>query len=130
MDSKRLKKLRSQLPFLEDFLSVPPDGPRLSVWDLIQYLEIDDPMEYKPILSVNMDYGFMNCSSFEETCTLMEIYRKVWKSGAYPLELHQACIAGQLFPFASEFVKMKEEWRPLMWNPYPLEEIVEAELWL
>ena len=31
MDSKGLKELRSRLPFLEDFLSVPPANPRPSV---------------------------------------------------------------------------------------------------
>ena len=127
MDSKGLKELRSRLPFLEGFLSMPPAGPRPSVWDLKQFLEINDPMDHPPVPSVNVDYGFINCRTFEETCILMEIYRKVLKT-ANPLALHQACVAGALFLFASGFVQMEEGWISLMKNCYPLEEVVESEL--
>ncbi len=127
MDSKALKELRSRLPFLEGFLSAPPAGPHLSVWNLKQFLEISDPMDHPPVPSVNVDYGFINCRTFEETCTLMEIYGKVLKT-ANPLELHQACVAGDLFQFASYYVRMEERWRPLMRNFYPLEEVVESQL--
>lgn len=126
MDSKGLKELRSELPFLEGFLSEPPAGARPSVWNLKQFLEINNPMDHPPINSVKVDYGFINCRTFEERCTLMEIYREVLKS-ASALALHGACIAGALFPFASEFVRMEDEWRPLMGNFYPLEEILESE---
>ena len=127
MDSKGLKELRSRLPFLEGFLLAPPAGPRPSVWDLKQFLEVNDPMEYPPIPSISVDYGFINCRKFEETCILMEIYKKVLNS-ASPLDLHQACIAGNLFQFASCFVSMDEGWRLLMRNFYPLQEVVESEL--
>ncbi|KAF2127532.1 hypothetical protein P153DRAFT_295156 [Dothidotthia symphoricarpi CBS 119687] len=119
MDSKGLKEIRSELPFLEGFLSVPPVGSRPSVWDLKQFLEISDPMDHPPVPSVNVDYGFINCRTFEETCTLMEIYGKVLKT-AKPLELHQACVAGNLFEFASSHLRMEERWRPLMRNFYTL----------
>ena len=121
MDSKGLKKMRSRLPFLEGFLSVPPAGPHRSVWNLKQFLEINDPIDHPPVPSANVDYGFINCRSFEETCTLMEIYRQVLKT-ADPLRLHQACVAGDLFQFASGFLRMEEQWRSLMGNPYPLVE--------
>ena len=127
MDSKGLKELRSWLPFLEGFLSVPPAGPHPSVWNLKQFLEISDPMDHPPVPSVNVDYGFINCRTFEETCTLMEIYKEVLKT-SNPLALHQACVAGALFQFASGFVRMEERWRSLMRNLYPLEEVVESEL--
>lgn len=118
MDSKGLKGLRSELPFLEGFLSVPPAGPRPSVWDLKQFLEISDPMDHPPIPSVKVDYGFINCHTFEGICILMEIYRVVLKT-ANPLDLHEACVAGDLFQFASGYVQMEERWRSLMRNPYP-----------
>lgn len=121
MDSKGLKEFQSRLPFLERFLSVPPHGPQPSVWDLKQFLEIGDPMDHPPTPSVNFDYGFINCRTFEETCTLMEIYREVLKT-ANPPELHQACVAGELFRFAGRHVRMEKLWRPLMRNPYKLEE--------
>lgn len=127
MDWKGLKELRSRLPFLEGFLSVPPAGPRPSVWNLKQFLEISDPMDHPPIPSVNVDYGFIDCRTFEETWILMEVYGKVLKT-ANPLELHQACVAGDLFQFASGYVRMEERWRSLMRNSYPLKEVVESEL--
>lgn len=118
MDSKGLTNLRSRLPFLEGFLTAPPAGPRPSVWNLRQFLEVNDPIAYPPIPSINVDYGFINCRNFEETCTLMEIYRKILET-ANPLGLHQACIAGELYLFASDYVRMNEQWRPLMKNFYP-----------
>lgn len=125
MDSKGLKGVRSRLPFLEDFLSVSPVGPRPSVWGLKQFLEISDPMDHPPIPLLNADYGFINCRTFEETCTLMESYGKVLKT-ANPLELHQARIAGDLFRFAGAYVQIEKRWRPLMNNFYPLEEVAES----
>jgi hypothetical protein len=59
----------------------------------------------------------------------MEIYGKVLKT-ANPLELHQACVAGDLFQFASGYVRMEERWRPLMRNLYPLSKVVDSELGL
>ena len=126
MDSKGLKKLRSKLPYLEDFLSVPPAGPRPSVWDLKQFLEISDPMNHPPAPSVKADYEFINCDTFEETCILMEIYGKVLET-ANPMKLHQACVAGDLFQFASGHFQMEERWRSLMGNFYPLEEAAGSE---
>ena len=124
LDLKGLRELRSSLPFLAGFLSVSPAGPRPSVWALKQFLEINEPMDYPPTPSVNVDYGFINCRTFEETCTLMEIYREVLKTSD-PLELHQACLAGDLFQFASGYVPMEEQWRLLMTNFYPLTEVGE-----
>lgn len=127
MDSKGLKKLRSRLAFLEDFLSVGPAGPLPSVWNLKLFIEINNPIDYPPIPSVNADYGFINCRTFEETCILMEIYSKVLKV-ASPLQLHQACVTGDLFRFASAYVLMEERWGSLMSNFYPLEGVVESEV--
>lgn len=84
-------------------------------------------MDHPPIPSVNVDYGFVNCRTFEETCILMEVYRKVLET-ANPLELHQACVAGDLFQFAESYVRMEERWRSLLRNVYPLKEVVESEL--
>ena len=122
LDLKGLRESRSSLPFLEGFLSVPPAGPRPSIWHLKQFLEINEPMDHPPTPSVNVDCGFINCRTFEETCTLMEIYGEVLKT-ADPLELPQACLAGDLFQFASGYVPMEERWRLLMTNSYPLTEV-------
>lgn len=106
---------------------MPPAGPHPSVWNLKQFLEISEPMDHPPIPSVNVDYGFINCRTFEETCILMEIYKEVLKT-ASPLELHQACVAGDLFQFASGYVRLEEQWTSLMRNFYPLKEGMESEL--
>ena len=82
-------------------------------------------MDHPPIPAVSVDYGFINCRTFEETCTLMEIYGQVLKT-ADPLELHEACVAGDLFQFASGYVRMEKRWRSLMGNFYPLKEVVES----
>lgn len=119
IDSKGLKSFRVSLPHLESFLSVPYNAPRPSVWDLKQFLAINDPAEFPPVPSVYADYGFMNCSTFEETCTLMEIYKRLLQK-ADPLELHKACIAGKLFEFGQGFHVMDEGYRRWMWNVYPL----------
>ena len=79
-------------------------------------------MDHPPTPSVKVDYGFSNCRTFEETCTLMEIYGEVLKT-ADPLELHQACLADDLFQFARGYVLMEERWRLLMTNFYPLTEV-------
>lgn len=127
MDSKGLKKFRSRLPFLEAFLSVPKTIQRPSVWDLKQFLEIKNPVDHPPEPSVSVDYGFVNCRTFEDTCTLMEIYDRVLGS-ADPLELHDACIEGTLFQFAGRYVQMKEQWGSLTKNPYPLETAAEIKM--
>lgn len=127
IDSKGLKKLRSRLRFLERFLSVPPGHPRPSVWDLKVFLEVNDPMDHPPVSSVGVDYGFYNCRTFEDTCTLMEIYGRILQTGD-PLELHEACVRGELFQLASRHVRMEERWRVLMRNPYPLADFTEPEI--
>lgn len=119
MDLNGLKDMRTRLPYLEAFLSVPPNGPRPSVWDLKQFIEINEPVEHPPILPVAVDYGFFNCKTSEETYVLMEIYRRVLAS-ANPLELHEACISGRLYDFADQHHPMNKKWEPLMRNLYPL----------
>ncbi|KNG83331.1 hypothetical protein ANOM_008385 [Aspergillus nomiae NRRL 13137] len=122
MDSKGLGRARFQFPFLEEFFSSPPCGPHLSVWSLKQFLAINNPAEFPPIPAISVDYGFGNCETFTETCTLMEIYRRLL-GDASPLDLHGACIAGKLFEFAERFHKMDQSHRRLMKNFYPLPEL-------
>lgn len=117
MDSRDLKTFRSRLPFLEGFLSSDPSGLRPSVWSLKQFLEINDPVEYPPDGAVSLDYGFMNCKTFEDTCTLMEIYGTVLKA-ASPQDLHKACIKGNLYRFVGKYTATEKRWRSLLRNVY------------
>lgn len=126
MGAHGLNVLRSRLPHLEAYLAVPPSGPRPSVWDLKQFLEIGDPASYPPILAVGCDYGFFNCVNFEETCMLMELYKQMLER-ANPMALHSACIDGKLFEFVERFIEVEERWRRLLENPYPLSEVVGIE---
>jgi hypothetical protein len=119
MDSKGLQEMRREFPFLEGFLSVPPSGPHPSVWSLKQFIAINDPAEFPAIAALEVDYGFINCQTFEETCILMEIYKRLLLK-ADALELHEACLAGELFEFAQKFDRMDEGHRRLMKNFYPL----------
>ncbi|RYO72865.1 hypothetical protein AA0113_g595 [Alternaria arborescens] len=127
MDTSSLEDSRSRLPFLEVFLSVPRACDRPSVWDLKWMLDINDPTNFTPILPVSVDYGFINCHTFEETCTLVEIYRRVFQNTS-PLDLHQACIAGTLWQFVSGRIRMEERWRPLMKNVYSRVESTASEV--
>lgn len=51
------------------------------------FLEIDQPVDHPPSPAVNLDYGIINCGTFEEICTLVELHGAVLKS-ASPLDLH------------------------------------------
>lgn len=119
MDSKGLEEFRSDFPFLEAFISVPPSGPHPCVWNLKQFIAINDPAEYRPIPALQLDYGFVNCQTFEEICIVMEIYKRLLQN-ADPLELHKACLAGKLFVFAQKYHAMDEDHRRLMKNVYTL----------
>ncbi|KAM0161986.1 hypothetical protein ACHAPG_002003 [Botrytis cinerea] len=119
MDSKGLKETRSRFGFLEQFLSVPPSGSQPSIWSLKQFVAIDNPAEFLPSRTLEVDYGFINCQTFEEICILLEIYKRLLKV-ANPLALHEACLDGRLFEFANWFHDMDESHRRLMRNLYPL----------
>ncbi|TGO52514.1 hypothetical protein BCON_0140g00280 [Botryotinia convoluta] len=119
IDSKGLEKMRSEFKFLERFLSVSPSGLQPSIWSLKQFVAIDNPSDFPPNATLEVDYGFMNCQTFEETCILLEIYKRFLKV-ANPLALHEACLAGKLFEFAKLFDHMDESHRRLMKNLYPL----------
>ena len=81
MDSKGLKEERSRFPYLEAILSDPPSRPRPSVWDLKQFIAIKDPAAFPPMPTVEVDYGFINCQTHEDSCTLMEIYKRLLQKG-------------------------------------------------
>lgn len=117
IDSKGIKAQRMGFPFLAQFLSIPPNGPRPNVWDLKQYLAIDEPIEHPPSLTLEVDYGFRNCQTFEETCILREIYKRLLLK-ADLLELHEACRKGRLFEFAVEFDKIDSDHKRLMKSIY------------
>ncbi|KAH6900890.1 hypothetical protein BKA70DRAFT_1312859, partial [Coprinopsis sp. MPI-PUGE-AT-0042] len=71
--------------------------------------------------SVRVDYGFMNCRNEGERRMLLGLYRLYFDSetpAPRPLDLHQACIRGQLFEHLGAFpqVNLVEEHRRLLKN--------------
>jgi hypothetical protein len=124
IDSHGLTNLRTRLPRLESFFSVPPSGPHPSVWDLKQFLENADPATHPPTSAFSCEYGFVNCNTLEDTCTLVEIYERVLER-ADPMDLHRACVIGRLFEFATAYLEMEEGWRLLLRNSYPLSYTLE-----
>lgn len=85
-----------------------------------------DLATHPPIPTITCDYGFANCNTLEDKCTLVEIYRQVL-GRANPMDLHQACITGRLFWFASAFLEMDQEYNLLLRNPYPLSGTLEVK---
>lgn len=106
-----------ELPLVREYLNHPPGNSNLSVWDLKQFLEINEYAKYPPINSVKADYGFLNCHGFEETCTLAEIYKRLLRVVS-PFELHEACIENRLFELANKHHKMDKDHRRLMNTSY------------
>jgi hypothetical protein len=116
-----------ELPFVREYLSHPPSNINFSVWDLKQFLEINDYTKYPPIEPVRVDYGFLNCQGFEEICTLAEIYKRLLRA-ANPLELHEACKENRLFELAQKYHSMDGNHRRLMNNSYSTEVMLEQSV--
>jgi hypothetical protein len=108
------------LPIVREYLSRQPSNINPSVWDLKQFLEINNYTTYPPVDPVRFDYGFLNCQEFEETCTLAEIYKRLLRV-VHPLELHKACIEHRLFELAQKYHSMDKNHRRLMNNLYSTE---------
>lgn len=120
MDRKGLgDRLRHlNIPHLEAFLNGGHEK-HISVWGLNQYLSCEDKGEMIPPYPVLIDYGFVNCNGWVEKHELKEVYRRLWLE-VDPIDLHKACIEGQLFEFASRHIEVEPKFKRLMWNIYPL----------
>lgn len=117
-----------KLPLVREYLSNPPRDIDLSVWNLRQFLEINQYSTHPPIESVKVDYGFLNCQNFEEICTLAELYKRLF-SVASPLEVHEACLKNRLFELAKrKYHSMDEDYRRLMNNSYSEQVMLESSV--
>ncbi|KAF9802605.1 hypothetical protein IEO21_09872 [Rhodonia placenta] len=120
-DRHGLKDARLRIPNLEVVLN---GSPRASVWYLKQFV-VDETESVAPRLSVCADYGFDKCNSPSLVEDLKRIYKQLLlEAHVDPVKLHEVCIAGNLFRFASGFMKFKKAEKKrsarLMKNPYPL----------
>jgi len=98
---------------------------RYSVWDLKRTVLGTD---VAPVRSIVADYGFMNCRAQEEKEALADVYRAAFFHKDFDeVEMHEACIKGQILEYMKRFVPLrkKEEklMRGLMKNMYPLADI-------
>ncbi|KAJ7080552.1 hypothetical protein C8R44DRAFT_70268 [Mycena epipterygia] len=130
LDANGLRGRRIVHPYLEDALS---GSPRMfkSVWYLKQHAQDTTSVRSNLTPSVNVDYGFMNCTSESEYQDLKEMYKGIFeRSDANPLKLHEACISGTLYEYVlGVFPELKtkknraKKFKRLLRNLYPLPNI-------
>ncbi|KAJ7757491.1 hypothetical protein B0H16DRAFT_1885519 [Mycena metata] len=125
-DSKKLGTQAKQIPHLEVVLKGSPKAFQ-SVWYLKQFVASRDEGK-RPIPSVTVDYGFMNCLKNEAERTLLkDLYRQVFAlphAPFDPMKLHEACIQGKLYEYVEGLLKLRKKdqkvLKRLLKNPYPL----------
>ncbi|KAG9078754.1 hypothetical protein FS749_009187, partial [Ceratobasidium sp. UAMH 11750] len=110
--------------FVLDVLQSPAAECK-SVWWLKDFVcaEGDFIQERYLNRSAGADYGFLNCRGVEELSALQNIYKQAFDNQGFdPLELHDACLRGELFKYLSQHAKLKplEKFRRLLRNMYPL----------
>lgn len=116
---------------LRDLLSGDSVG-RKSVWDLKQFAiqQTSAGEESRMVLSVMVDYGFINCKNASETRELKKVYTDFFTTHrGNPLALHEACVKGTLHAFLSNIVQglRGPKYQRLMKNPYPLQDLDESD---
>jgi hypothetical protein len=115
-DTKGYSNFRKLFPYLEAFLTGPPEQ-RLTVWRLKQF--IHDTDNTNPPACLQRDYGFKFCKFREEVVRLKTIYSKVLDT-MEPKNLHSACVHGRLFETAMcAGVSIHAKDKRLMQNDYP-----------
>ena len=112
------------------FRDVMSGSPHLfkSVWILKTYVDellyVDTPESHEvPHRAIRSDYGFSNCKTPAERDLLVKLYKKYFThQDASVLDLHSACVKGELMAYLSKFVKMKPKtktYQRLLKNGYP-----------
>ena len=117
MDKKRFKSDRERFKHLDTFLSYPPNGWHPSIWGLQTYLNESDKVD--PPRSVYIDYDFVSCDNYFEIMELKALYQTLLRSADH-LELHEACIQGKLWSFATSHIQVNPRFESKMRNSYPL----------
>ncbi|KIY66139.1 hypothetical protein CYLTODRAFT_491720 [Cylindrobasidium torrendii FP15055 ss-10] len=94
------------------------DGEHAGVWRLKEYLQVaggSAPQRYPEVME---DYGFVNCQNDTEKGALLDVYTAMLmpRSAAMigrplvdELELHNACMKGELGPFALKHMEFTSE---------------------
>jgi len=118
IDAKGLRELRKAKSPLHFDTFMSRDAAE-SVWDLKWFLANETWVD--PEKCVVVDYGFCNCKTLKEKFDLKMAYKTLLLK-VDPLELHQACIRGQVFEFAKGHMELGMNFKRLMKNIYPLAE--------
>ncbi|CDO77219.1 hypothetical protein BN946_scf184747.g32 [Trametes cinnabarina] len=110
------------------FCDVMADSPGevKSVWELKHYVDLlvasDAASRPEPFPRIRADYGYKNCRNVEERQLLDEAYKRLFmETSQSPLDLHSACIEGDLFLYIGRFVKFSpwaEKYKRLLRNRY------------
>ncbi|KAI6022501.1 hypothetical protein BKA83DRAFT_1211161 [Pisolithus microcarpus] len=125
MDAKGLGKACRNIQHLEGFLKIRPNSWCPTVWHLRLFTQSHATL---PGRYVATDYGFLNCETVEEQFALKEIYKRLLEIPQVdPMELHAACINGQLYNFVRTYLP-DLHWRfsKLMKNVYSTRGNVEG----
>ncbi|KAJ7773574.1 hypothetical protein DFH07DRAFT_937338 [Mycena maculata] len=126
-DAYQLRGRRIIHPYLEDVLSGSPVVFK-SVWNLKQHVMDPQSTRSHVIPSVEVDYGFVNCTSESEYKDLKDLYKSFFvRRDANPLKLHEACVSGTLyahvlglFPELAKKKNRTKKFGRLLRNLYPL----------
>ncbi|KAI6028949.1 hypothetical protein EDC04DRAFT_3142747 [Pisolithus marmoratus] len=118
MDAKGLRRARQNIQYLESFLKIRPNEWCPTVWHLRLFTQSQASLPGRYVAS---DYGFFNCETVEEHFSLKETYKRLLQNpNLDPMELHTACIKGELYSFARTYLpNLQPRFRKLMKNSYP-----------
>lgn len=89
-----------------------------SVWELKRFTRLSAA---EPMQAAALDYGFCNCQTPQERMDLRQMYAEFFTRGGDEMDLHQACINGQLASFLMSELHKFPVSADLLSNPYPLE---------
>ena len=90
---------------------------RPSVWELKEFCQLDKP---DPIKSVIVDYGFMHCKGPDDRRDLKNAYQMFFEQGGDEMELHAACVQGNIYEYLHGKQHLEPKFGHIMRNPYPL----------
>ncbi len=95
-DAKGFKSLHQEFKNLDNFLSTDPNGCQPTVWDLNGFCGSAEAEPPRPILA---DYGFYSCKTAKDRLDLKDVSMRLLPK-INPIDLHRACMSGELYAFA------------------------------
>lgn len=92
-----------------------------NVWQLKKFTLRTTTQEVDPHRSIVVDYGYMNCrENAHQRMQLRGMYREYFERGEDEIKLHEACIAGRIFPVLGDVLGPLMVDANLLRNFYPL----------